>query len=105
MVCVDSEGNMKRHRGLGLVSEVFNEQKIAALDGMMGIGHVLYTGAASRGVDNVQPLYFHHGTGDFALAHNGNVVNAEILTTALENRGSLFHSHLSRWRVHLSSLL
>ncbi|MBQ5845002.1 MAG: amidophosphoribosyltransferase [Alistipes sp.] len=93
MVCVDHEGNMKRHRGLGLVSEVFNEQKIAALDGKMGIGHVLYTGAASRGVDNVQPLYFRHGSGDFALAHNGNVVNAEILTAALENRGSLFHSH------------
>ena len=93
MVCVDNEGKMKRYRGLGLVSEVFNEQKIASLDGKMGIGHVLYTGAASRGVDNVQPLYFHHGSGDFALAHNGNVVNAEILTRELENRGSLFHSH------------
>ncbi|MEE0915659.1 MAG: amidophosphoribosyltransferase [Alistipes sp.] len=92
MVCVDGNGQMKRHRGLGLVSEVFNEQKIAAMDGTMGIGHVLYTGAASRGLDNVQPLYFHHGSGDFALAHNGNVVNSELLTDSLERKGSLFHS-------------
>ncbi len=93
MVCVDADGNMKRHRGVGLVSEVFKEQHIAALEGKIGIGHVLYTGAAARGVDNLQPLYFHHGSGDFALAHNGNVVNSEILTDALERKGSLFHSH------------
>ena len=93
MVCVDAAGKMKRHRGMGLVTEVFNEQKIAALDGTMGVGHVLYTGAASRSMDNVQPLYFHHGSGDFALAHNGNVVNAEQLKESLEPRGSLFHSH------------
>ena len=93
MVCVNDEGKMKRHRGLGLVSEVFNEQKIASLEGSLGMGHVLYTGAASRSVDNVQPLYFHHTSGDFALAHNGNVVNAQQLTEALERCGSLFHSH------------
>lgn len=93
MVCVDKDGDMKRHRGLGLVSEVFNEQKIAELDGVMGIGHVLYTGAASCSKDNVQPLYFHHFSGDFALAHNGNIVNSEQLTRVLESKGSLFHSH------------
>ena len=93
MVCVNDEGKMKRHRGLGLVSEVFNEQKIASLEGSLGMGHVLYTGAASRNVDNVQPLYFHHTSGDFALAHNGNVVNAHQLTETLERCGSLFHSH------------
>ena len=44
-------------------------------------------------MDNVQPFYFHHGSGDFALAHNGNIVNAELLTECLERRGSLFHTH------------
>ena len=92
IVSVDAEGSMKRHRGMGLVSEVFNEQKISELDGHMAIGHVLYTGAAHRSMGNVQPLYFHHGSGDFALAHNGNIVNAEILKAELESRGSLFHS-------------
>ena len=92
MVCVDDNGNMKRHRGMGLVSEVFNEQKITEMDGTIAIGHVLYTGAALRSMGNVQPLYFHHGSGDFALAHNGNIVNAEILKAELESRGSLFHS-------------
>ncbi|MBR7183416.1 MAG: amidophosphoribosyltransferase [Alistipes sp.] len=93
MVCVDADGNMKRHRGIGLVSEVFKEQHISAMDGKIGIGHVLYTGADARGVDNLQPLYFHHGSGDFALAHNGNVVNSKVLTDILERKGSLFHSH------------
>lgn len=93
MVCVGEDGKMKRHRGAGLVTEVFNEQKIEALDGHLGMGHVLYTGAGARSLDNIQPFYFHHGTGDFALAHNGNVVNAELLTECLERRGSLFHTH------------
>lgn len=44
------------------------------------------------GIDNVQPFMFMHSTGDFALAHNGNLVNSFQLKTFLEERGSLFHS-------------
>ena len=92
IVSVDERGEMRRHRGKGLVSEVFNAQKMEDLVGSMAIGHVLYTGAASRSLDNIQPLFFHHGSGDFAVASNGNVVNASLLREQLENRGSLFHS-------------
>ena len=92
IVSVDSEGKMLRHRGKGLVSEVFNEAKMSELKGSMAVGHVLYTGAASRSVDNIQPLFFHHGSGDFAVANNGNIVNAQQLRDALESKGSLFHS-------------
>lgn len=92
IVSVDADGKMHRHRGKGLVSEVFNESKMQELSGSMAIGHVLYTGAASRSVDNIQPLFFHHGSGDFAVANNGNIVNAKQLRTELENKGSLFHS-------------
>ena len=89
---VEAQSKMHRHRGKGLVSEVFNAEKMAELKGSMAIGHVLYTGAASRSVDNIQPLFFHHGSGDFAVANNGNIVNAQQLRDALESKGSLFHS-------------
>lgn len=92
IVSVDDNGKMHRHRGIGLLSEVITEQKFAELEGMMGIGHVLYTGAVGREIDNVQPFFFRHGSGDFAIAHNGNIVNAKQIATYLESKGSLFHS-------------
>ncbi len=92
IVCVDEKGNMSRQRGLGLVSEVFDEAKLASLKGRMGIGHVRYSTSGGGGLDNVQPFFFRHKSGDFALAHNGNLVNSRQLSDYLESRGSLFHS-------------
>jgi len=82
----------KRIKGEGLVTEVFNEDNLATLDGDMAIGHVRYTTAGGGGIENVQPFMFKHSTGDFALAHNGNLVNSVQLKRYLESRGSLFHS-------------
>ncbi len=91
IVCVDDEGGFARHRGAGLVSEEFNGDRLSALKGNMGIGHVLYAGGGN-GLNNVQPFFFRHNSGNFALAHNGNIVNSKQLTDWLENRGSLFQS-------------
>ena len=86
-------GAFRRIKGEGLVTEVFNEEKLATLKGSMAIGHVRYTTAGGGGVENVQPFLFRHNTGDFALAHNGNIVNSrELLRRHLENKGSLFQS-------------
>jgi len=82
----------KRIKGEGLVTEVFNEKKLATLNGDMAIGHVLYSADSSRKLDNVQPFMFTHSTGDFALAHNGSLVNSRQLKKYLEDKGSLFHS-------------
>lgn len=92
IVTVDAEGSFSRHRGLGLVSDVFNQERLSALKGGMGIGHVRYSTHGGGGLDNVQPFYFRHNTGNFALAHNGNIVNAEDLADMLEAKGSLFHT-------------
>ncbi|MBR2962083.1 MAG: amidophosphoribosyltransferase [Alistipes sp.] len=92
IVCVDKEGNFTRQRGVGLVTEVLNGQKLESLKGNIAIGHVLYSGAGGRGEENVQPLYFRHHTGDFAVAHNGKIVNARHLTEYLETHGSLFQT-------------
>lgn len=82
----------KRIKGEGLVTEVFNEDNLAALGGDMAIGHVRYTTTGGGGIENVQPFMFKHSTGDFALAHNGNLVNSVNLKRYLESKGSLFHS-------------
>ena len=93
MVSVAEDGSMHRHRGHGLVQEVFNEGKLAELDGKMCLGHVLYTTANGRSIDNIEPLSFLHNTGSFAIAHNGNIVNAGQIRDYLESKGSLFQSN------------
>ena len=92
IVSVNNDGQMQRVKGLGLVTEVFNTDNLAVLKGDMAIGHVRYTTSGGRGIENVQPFLFHHNSGDFALAHNGNVVNSAQLRKYLEDRGSLFQS-------------
>jgi amidophosphoribosyltransferase len=53
---------------------------------------VRYSTAGGGGIDNVQPFFFRHHTGDFALAHNGNIVNSRGLKQMLESQGSIFQS-------------
>ena len=91
IVAVDN-GTFRRIKGNGLVTEVFNEEKLVTLRGDMAIGHVRYTTAGGGGIENVQPFLFRHNSGDFAMAHNGNIVNSKLLRDYLENKGSLFQS-------------
>ncbi|MBQ5648266.1 MAG: amidophosphoribosyltransferase [Alistipes sp.] len=93
MVSVADDGHMHRHRGHGLVQEVFDEGSLSKLDGKMCLGHVLYTTANGRSIDNIEPLSFLHNTGSFAVAHNGNIVNAKQIRDYLESKGSLFQSN------------
>ena len=92
IVSVDESGEFHRCKGQGLVTEVFKEEALGRLGGSMAIGHVRYSTAGGNRPENVQPFLFHHNSGDFALAHNGNIVNSGQLRLYLENRGSLFQS-------------
>ena len=92
IVAAAPDGSMKRIKGEGLVTEVFDGQKLSSLPGSMAIGHVRYSTTGGGGIENVQPFLFRHHTGDFALAHNGNLVNYALLRKALEDKGSLFQS-------------
>ena len=83
---------MYRERGEGLVTEIFSEKKLSNLKGNCAIGHVRYSTAGGGGIDNVQPFLFRHHTGDFALCHNGNIVNSRGLKDMLESQGSIFQS-------------
>ncbi|MFI3296985.1 MAG: amidophosphoribosyltransferase [bacterium] len=92
IVSVDENKEFHRVKGEGLVAEVFNEKKLNMLQGDKAIGHVRYATTGGAGLENVQPFYFRHYTGNFALAHNGNLVNSRELSRYLEGRGSLFQS-------------
>jgi amidophosphoribosyltransferase len=79
-------------KGEGLVTEVFDTESIAQLSGSAAIGHVRYATAGGAGYENVQPLLFHSQTGSMALAHNGNLVNANLLKSILEQQGGIFQT-------------
>ncbi|MBO7547697.1 MAG: amidophosphoribosyltransferase [Bacteroidales bacterium] len=92
MVVFDQGGKGVHHRGLGLVSEVFGHSPFLKQEGSIGIGGTQYANAAKGGLDNVQPLFFQHKSGDFAVAGDGNLVNYRQIKDYLENRGSIFHT-------------
>lgn len=83
---------IRLHKAMGLVSEVFGGGVIEGLKGNVAIGHVRYSTAGSTGITDAQPLVFHYPWGDLALAHNGNVVNADDLRRSLGMSGSVFQT-------------
>ncbi|MGJ7912372.1 amidophosphoribosyltransferase [Neobacillus sp. LXY-1] len=91
-IVVSDGKQLKGVKGEGLVTEIFNADRIAELTGTAAIGHVRYATAGGGGYENVQPLLFHSQTGSLALAHNGNLVNATSLKHQLETQGSIFQT-------------
>ena len=81
---------MVLHRGMGLVHDVFKASDLATLEGSAAIGHVRYSTAGESSLRNVQPFLVRYVEGQVAIAHNGNLVNANPLRRQLEARGSIF---------------
>jgi len=80
-------------RGLGHVAKSFSSSEaIAELPGFMAAGHVRYSTTGGAGLRNVQPLYADLASGGFAVAHNGNISNAQTLRNDLVRRGAIFQS-------------
>ncbi|WLR51096.1 amidophosphoribosyltransferase [Bacillus tianshenii] len=91
-IVVSDDEHLKLSKGLGLVTEVFGQGELQHLTGKAAIGHVRYSTAGGGGYENVQPLLFRSQTGSLALAHNGNLVNANALKHQLEGQGSIFQT-------------
>lgn len=86
-------GQLKRHRDMGLLSEVFRDPaNLDKLTGTVAIGHVRYATAGEASVDNIQPFMFKFHDGQLGLAHNGNLTNAESLRHELEKNGAILNS-------------
>src|SRR3990167_8246622 len=79
-ITVTDGEKLKSVKGLGLVSAVFDEKKINSLKGFAAIGHTRYSTTGGNKLCNVQPVVLEE---DFALAHNGNVINAMDLARQL----------------------
>lgn len=93
-ICVsDGEGeDFNYHRGMGLVKEVFDRDKLESLKGSMSIGHVRYSTSGDSRLANAQPLVFKYREGNLAIATNGNIVNEPKLRRELEQQGSIFQT-------------
>ena len=92
VACVDEAGRIVMRKGQGLVSQVFTLDAFQGDTSRMAIGHVRYGTSGGRGLDNVQPFHFQGKTLDYAIAHNGNIINAGELKRWMERIGVLFHS-------------
>jgi amidophosphoribosyltransferase len=80
------------HRGMGLVADIFTADVLTRLPGGAAIGHVRYSTAGASHLKNAQPIAIQYAGGAVAVAHNGNLVNAEALRSELEAQGSIFQT-------------
>jgi amidophosphoribosyltransferase len=80
------------HKGMGLVSQVFNGEILHDMVGNMAVGHTRYSTTGSSHLRNAQPLTVDCARGQIAIAHNGNLTNAAKLRDELEARGSIFQT-------------
>jgi amidophosphoribosyltransferase len=94
-IAVNGNGAITNRRDLGLVSEVFTQEKLRQLGkggGEIAIAHVRYATTGNSRRYNAQPLVVKHIKGSLALGHNGNLTNAVNLRRTLELEGSIFHA-------------
>lgn len=92
-IVVNDDGVFSSCKDLGLVSDVFTNEKLDGLGaGSIAIGHVRYSTTGGNNRTNVQPIEVHHIKGSLAIAHNGNLTNAMKLREDMELTGSIFHT-------------
>ncbi len=102
---VSSDGTrVMEHKAMGLVPDIFDEKILDRLVGHMALGHVRYSTTGSSLLVNAQPFRIHYSGKSFAIAHNGNLVNARHIREKLENEGSIFQTSMdSEVVLHLTA--
>ena len=91
-ICSSDGKTLHLEKSMGLISDIFNEKRLKRLPGDSAIGHNRYSTAGSSVLKNVQPLLANYALGSIAIAHNGNLVNAEQMRNELETEGAIFQS-------------
>src|ERR671925_1531165 len=86
-IAVSDAGRLTALRDMGLVTQVFDEQKLRGLHGQLAIGHTRYSTTGSSQWWNAQPLVQHGSARTIALGHNGNLTNAGALREELAAAG------------------
>jgi amidophosphoribosyltransferase len=91
-IAASDGAEMRLHRSLGHVQEIFTPEALASLTGSAAIGHTRYSTAGDTTLLNAQPIMIDCNKGKLALGHNGNLTNAIELRRRLEHRGSIFQT-------------
>ena len=91
-ISVFRDNGIVSHKGMGLVSDVFSMDHLEQLGGGSAIGHVRYSTTGSSILTNAQPFVVYHKKKSYAVALNGNLVNAHTLKNELESAGSIFQT-------------
>ncbi len=94
-ICVASEDEVRIEKGMGLVTQVFTEDRLARLDvpgASTAVAHTRYSTTGSSKLYNAQPLTVRSNKGVLALAHNGNFTNARELRDAMLATGAVFQT-------------
>ncbi|MBN2706423.1 MAG: amidophosphoribosyltransferase [Deltaproteobacteria bacterium] len=86
--------NFYSHKAMGLVADIFPQEVINRLPGRTAIGHVRYSTTGASLLSNSQPFMINYAHGTLAIAHNGNLVNAEEIKHDLIKKGSIFQSSM-----------
>jgi amidophosphoribosyltransferase len=95
IVSHDPIGGFNSARRFGYVRDNFTKQSLMeTLPGPLAIGHVRYStsGGKAPALRDVQPFFGEFAMGGAAIAHNGNITNADALRKELIERGSIFQS-------------
>ena len=80
------------HKGIGLITDAFKPEDLQKLKGHIAVGHVRYSTAGGKGIENAQPIVSTSKIGSIAMAHNGNLVNDDVIRELLEDAGQVFHT-------------
>ena len=91
-IAVSDGSDVKVHKLMGLVADVFKREDLDALSGRIAVAHVRYATAGGCTIENAQPMVYRFKLGTVAVAHNGQLVNYEQLREMLEESGSSFNS-------------
>jgi len=101
-IAVATGSDIVSHKGMGLVPDIFDPSHLEMLEGDCAIGHVRYSTTGSSVLTNAQPFVVRHRKKSYAVAHNGNIVNAYQLKRELEEAGSIFQTTMdSEILLHL----
>ncbi len=98
---------LRIHKEMGLVNQVFNENLLDSLHGQIGIGHTRYSTTGASNLGNAQPVVTRTPLGGLTVAHNGNLTNTEVLRAFLQERGYFGHGSSDTHLVaqHINYLL
>jgi amidophosphoribosyltransferase len=94
-IAVGDGADVRVHRDMGLVAQVFSPAVMSQLKGIVAIGHTRYSTSGASRAENAHPVPFCHPLlGSGAIAHNGNLINANVLRKELEEGGVEFDTGL-----------